>query len=220
MACCSGDFLIPLTGVKKIDMTRRFYILLLAVGLPFYTVGAGWAGSGSGSEAASFLDIPIGAAPAALGSAYTARAEDAYAPVWNPAGLAYADATRLSGTHLAYLAGFHYEYAGLAVPLKNNQGLGASIQYLGADDFVAASEQGNITGTFSTTFAAYSLAYGRMFGPKWSLGLTGKLISEKIADASADGFAGDIGVSDSHATNAWSCSSGCAARPARATHRR
>src|SRR5450631_2020075 len=44
-----------------------------------------WASAGT--EGASFLDIPVGAGPAALGSAYTALATNAYAPVWNPAGL-------------------------------------------------------------------------------------------------------------------------------------
>ena len=42
-----------------------------------------WAASGT--EGASFLDIPVGAGPAALGAAYTAQANDVYAPVWNPA---------------------------------------------------------------------------------------------------------------------------------------
>ena len=34
----------------------------------------------SGTESASFLDIPVGARPAAMGSAYSALATDAYAP--------------------------------------------------------------------------------------------------------------------------------------------
>jgi hypothetical protein len=41
----------------------------------------------SGTKGAAFLDIPVCAGPAALGSAYTALSNDAYAPVWNPAGL-------------------------------------------------------------------------------------------------------------------------------------
>ena len=37
----------------------------------------------SGSEGAAFLDIPVGAGPAALGASYTALANDAYAATWN-----------------------------------------------------------------------------------------------------------------------------------------
>ena len=37
-----------------------------------------WASTGT--EGASFLDIPVGAGPAALGAAYTALATNAYAP--------------------------------------------------------------------------------------------------------------------------------------------
>src|SRR3954465_648025 len=104
-------------------MTRRFGILPLVLAV---CSTLSWGSSGSGTEAASFLDIPVGAAPAAVGSAYTARATDAYAPVWNPAGLAFTDAPRLSATPLAYLAGIHYEYVGAAVPIKEGYGLGAS----------------------------------------------------------------------------------------------
>ncbi len=149
--------------------------------------------AGSGAEGASFLDIPVGSIPASLGSAYTSRATDAYAPVWNPAGLAFLDAFKLSGTHLAYLQGIHYEYLGFAVPWKRN-GLGASVQYLGSGDIQGANEQGTLTGNFSTTFAAYSLAYGHAFTEQWSIGLTGKAITESIADTSARAYAGDVGT--------------------------
>src|SRR5467141_60454 len=57
----------------------------------------------SGTEGAAFLDIPVGAGPAALGSAYSALASDAYAPVWNPAGLGFVSGTEIAGQHLSYL---------------------------------------------------------------------------------------------------------------------
>src|SRR4051812_17281085 len=71
---------------------------------------AGPALSFSGTEGASFLDIPVGARPAALGGAYSALAEDAYAPVWNPGGLSLAPANDLTGMHLSYLEDISYEY--------------------------------------------------------------------------------------------------------------
>src|SRR5579872_802687 len=64
----------------------------------------------SGTEGASFLDIPVGAGPAALGAAYSALATDAYAPTWNPAGLGFVTDNEFSGQHLSYLESINYEY--------------------------------------------------------------------------------------------------------------
>lgn len=57
----------------------------------------------SGTQGAAFLDIPVGGGPAAMGSAYTALATDAYAPTWNPGGLGFLDTPQFSGQHLSYL---------------------------------------------------------------------------------------------------------------------
>ena len=66
---------------------KKVFAAIAVLGLMGQPVRS-WASSGT--EGASFLDIPVGAEPAALGSAYTALATNAYAPVWNPAGLGMA----------------------------------------------------------------------------------------------------------------------------------
>src|SRR5438552_1786029 len=57
----------------------------------------------SGTGGAAFLDIPVGGGPAAMGSAYTALSNDAYAATWNPGGLAFLDSSQFSGQHLSYI---------------------------------------------------------------------------------------------------------------------
>lgn len=150
----------------------------------------------AGTEAASFLDIPFGAGPASLGSAYTALAKDAYAPVWNPAGLAHLETAEFAGTHLSYLQSMHYEQMSGGIPLGENkhQGLGTSIQYLGSGNIDGRTESGEKASDFSATFGAYGLSYGTQWSPALSVGSTIKLISEKIADASAKSFAADFGL--------------------------
>src|ERR1035437_8584456 len=93
-------------------MFRRGFIVCLVL-----AAAATGAWSSSGTEGASFLDIPVGGAPAALGSAYTAQANNAYAPVWNPAGLGFLHSLEFTGMHLSYLGPVSYEHAGLVVPL-------------------------------------------------------------------------------------------------------
>src|SRR3954469_9396506 len=80
-----------------------------------------FAAASVGTEGAAFLDIPVGAGPAAMGAAYTALAKDAYAPVWNPAGLGFLPSTQFSGQHLAYLDTLNYEYASFVMPLGKTQ---------------------------------------------------------------------------------------------------
>ena len=186
---------------------HRLTLFVLIVVLFVINYSTAWATSGT--EGASFLDIPVGAAPAAMGSAYTARATDGYAPVWNPAGLGFADRVSLSATQLFYLQGISYEYLGVAIPaggtfdgdgfsLGNHRGFGASVQYLGSGNIPGYTVDGAgnpvQTGDFSTTFAAYSLAFGQELTPDWSVGVTGKAITESIADTSARAYAGDIGT--------------------------
>ena len=87
-----------------------FFLLSILSGLP--------ARASSGTETAAFLDIPVGAGPAALGAAYSALANDAYAPTWNPGGLGFLPSTQFSGQHLSYVDTLHYEYASFAIPLR------------------------------------------------------------------------------------------------------
>src|SRR5471030_2720987 len=75
----------------------------------------------TGTEAASFLDIPVGAGPAALGSAYTALATNAYAPVWNPAGLGLLNGNEVAAQHLSYLESMHYEYLSFVHPFDKSK---------------------------------------------------------------------------------------------------
>ena len=163
------------------------------------------AASGSGTEGAAFLDIPVGAGPAALGAAYTPLATDAYAATYNPAGLGFLDSTQFSGQHLSYIDTIHYEYLSFGVPLPRSSNcsnpadcpgsaIGGSIQYLGTGDITGRDETGALTGDFSNYYAAYNLAYGKSFNDKLSLGLTGKMISAKLDDVSASAFAADLGT--------------------------
>src|ERR1700690_3713191 len=116
---------------------KRKSSLVLAIG--FLLSATSHVLAAAGTESASFLDIPVGAGPASLGGAYTALANDLYAPVWNPAGLGFLDSTQLGGQHLAYLESIHYEHLGFVIPLKHGMGLGASAQYLGSGDIPGSS---------------------------------------------------------------------------------
>src|SRR5439155_24733072 len=89
---------------------RRVGIRGLAALLCLLALPARFLCASSGTEGASFLDIPVGAGPAALGSAYTPLATNAYAPVWNPAGLGMLSGIEVAVQRLSNFKPIHYEF--------------------------------------------------------------------------------------------------------------
>ncbi|SRR5258706_1128080 len=189
----AGRASLPLAGRTRL-IVLSFSCAFLVSAFPLYAA--------SGTEGASFLDIPVGAGPAALGSAYTALATNAYAPVWNPAGLGSLSGTEFAGQHLAYLESIHYEFFSFVHPFNKEQdsdthrGLGFSVQYLGSGDIARTDidTNGNLlnNGNFSSYFASYNLSYGQTVTDKLALGITGKTIQAKIDDVSASAYAADL----------------------------
>ncbi len=148
----------------------------------------------SGTEGASFLDIPAGGRPAALAGAYSALANDAYAPAWNAAGLGFLPGAQISAMHLDYDGAGGYEFASLVHPLSQRSGLGVSAQYFHAGRADGRDLNGAPTGTFSSYYGAYTVAWGFAINEKFSAGAAAKLIDARLADASARAGAGDAGA--------------------------
>jgi len=170
----------------------------LALGFAIFCLAlTGWLNpvlAASGTEGAAFLDIPVGARPAALGSSYSALASDAYAPVWNPAGLGFLDSTQLAGMHLSYLESISDEFVSFVHPLSPGHSIGVSGQYFSPGDSTGRDINGTLNGDFTGHYGAYSVAYGQSLGDRVALGVTGKVIEARIADVSAHAYAFDIGT--------------------------
>ncbi len=109
------------------NRSAGFIVALISCSIAISGLGTSFASSGE--EGAAFLDIPVGAGPAAMGGAYSALANDAYAPTYNPAGLGFLDSTQLSGQHLSYIDSIAYEYLSFVYPMKKGKSLGVSAQY-------------------------------------------------------------------------------------------
>lgn len=172
----------------KVAAPRRAAVSLLTL-----TLLAAPARAATGEEGASFLDIPVGARPAALGGAYSAEAADGYAPVFNPAGLGALDAKRLALTHLEHLEA-DYEFAGYAHPLAAGGGLGAAVQFYRPGKTAGFDAAGSPTGDFSGHYGAYTLAYGLSAGERVSVGAAGKVVRAAIDGVAATAYAADLGA--------------------------
>ena len=99
----------------------------------------------------------------------------------------------------------NYEYLSFVHPLDNphesstHRGIGFSVQYLGSGDITRTdivpgtdTQDNNVQGTFSSHYASYNLSYGQTLSEKLAVGVTGKMISAKIDDVSANAYAADL----------------------------
>lgn len=152
--------------------------------------------SKSGSAAATFLEIPVGARAIGMGGAFVSCADDATSLYWNPAGAALSSKTGFIASHTDWIAGTKFDFAGLAIPLGLFGTIGASFTSLSVDDMkVRTVEQPEGTGEyFSAGDLAAGITWARRMTDRFSIGFTAKYIHEAIWHESANAFALDAGT--------------------------
>lgn len=152
--------------------------------------------SKSGTTAATFLEIPVSARAVALGSAFSAIANDASSLYWNPAGAARLEQTEVVFTHMNWIADLGFDYSAVAIPLGSFGTVGISFTSLSmADMAVRTIDKPDGTGElFSASSIALGVHYAKNLSDRFSIGFTGKYIQESIWHMSSQAFALDIGV--------------------------
>lgn len=160
-------------------------------------------GKGPGTTTGELLKIPVGARAIGMGEAYTAAANDSSAIFWNPAGMSLAEQKEANFMHSALIEGVHYEHLGFVSP-GEAYSFGASMSYLGYGDIAGYDNiDGSPTGDVSAYSYIFSGAVSRQIGSRLSLGLTGSMIRQKLADASAGTFAANLGALYTLPWNVW-----------------
>jgi hypothetical protein len=152
--------------------------------------------SKTGTTAASFLEISVGAPAVGMGGAFVSLANDATALRWNPSGIARIDKYEAVAMHTEWIAGTNLDFAGLVVPLGEFGTLGLSFTSLNMEDMkVRTVELPDGTGEFfQAGDIAIGLSYARNLTDRFSIGFTGKYIQQKIWHMNAMAFALDIGT--------------------------
>lgn len=150
-----------------------------------------------GGTAAQFLTLPGDARGAALGGAYAALVSDVSSMYWNPAGLAMIPKREAMFSYTAYVADTHHLWGGVAFPLRDGQwGLGVSVANFGFGDqpeYTAEFPEG--TGaTYDVSETAIGLTFAAQFSDRFSMGMTGRLVSQQLARTSSSGFTVDFGT--------------------------
>ncbi|GAG30317.1 unnamed protein product, partial [marine sediment metagenome] len=132
------------------------YVLLLAMAFVLTPSGCLLAALRSGAE---MLTIGIGARPVAMGSAYTASANDINSIHWNPAGLSLMKKREIGATHAEWLLDTKYDFIGLGLPMKNAV-LGFGLVRLDHGTFQGRGLDRQSMGSFDAYDQALSIAAG------------------------------------------------------------
>jgi hypothetical protein len=174
------------------------YLLFIAILFPLlHSIGFSQV-TKTGTTAAKFLSVGIGARANAMGGAFTSIANDASALYWNPAGAA--DLTKYEAmftyTSLFKDLDINLNYLAVVIPTEDWGNFGVSVTALDYGEMDVTTEyypEG--TGEkFSAASYAFGLSYARDITDWFAAGVTVKYITEGIFNSSANGVAFDIGT--------------------------
>jgi len=152
----------------------------------------------TGTTAAKFLSVGIGARANAMGGAFSSIANDASSLYWNPAGAATLDdfEVKFTYTNLYKDLDIDLNYLALVIPAGELGNFGISITAIDYGEMDVTTEyfpEG--TGErFSASSYAFGLSYARHITESFSAGVTIKYVTEGIFNSSANGVAFDIGT--------------------------
>lgn len=154
----------------------------------------------AGTTAMPLLRLGFGAHATAVGEAFTARADDASAVYWNPAGLSGLPSREVFAEHDLYLQDVSINRLAYAHPLGAVDGharkaFGVSLSYLSLNGIEARS--GNTAlpdGTFGASDFVGAASYSQPLNEALTAGVTGKILQQNIGSDRATGYAADFGV--------------------------
>ena len=174
-------------------MIRKFLFIIISL-LVFFDTS--FSQVFSGTTAAQFLKIEVGAKSIGMGGAFVSLANDASALYWNPAGIAKLQNNDVMFSHTYWLAGTNHNFAGVILKLSDQQSIGFSYTSLTVGDMPVRTEMfPDGTGEyFNAADFSIGLSYGLNLTDIFSIGFTGKYIGERIWHMSASAMAFDVGI--------------------------
>ena len=150
----------------------------------------------TGTTAAGFLNIDVGARAVGMGGAYVSMADDATAMYWNPAGIARFSGPQANFTHMRWIADITFDYVGLTIPLRQFGTIGFNATFLRTEEMERTTVY-NPMGTgemFGVGSVAFAVGYAKNLTDRFCIGGNVKVIQEKIYHATATGVAFDVGT--------------------------
>ncbi|MCK4577499.1 MAG: PorV/PorQ family protein [Candidatus Marinimicrobia bacterium] len=150
----------------------------------------------SGTSAAQFLKIGIGARAMALGGAIVAGVDDIYSLYWNPAGITQLSQATMATVYTQWFADVTHQYIGVAVPAGRSSVVGLHAIFVNMDPMeVTTIKDPHGTGEYyDASDLALGMTYAARMTDLFAVGVTGKFIQQSIYNESASTFAFDVGT--------------------------
>jgi hypothetical protein len=148
----------------------------------------------TGTTALPFLKMDQGARAAALGGAYTAAGDDAWAVFYNPASAALLSRQEIVLGHNEWLQGLRNEAAAYVRPLPGGGALFGGMNMLFSGSMDKYDVAGVNTGSFNSQEGALNLGASLPLGGGFYGGAAAKALYQKAASMSAMAWAGDAGL--------------------------
>lgn len=172
---------------------RRFVLGLALAGATLVPTAEALAGD-PGSAGLLSLRLALGARNGAMGDTGVASSFDGSSVFWNPANMTYAEGTQLTLQHMEYLGLFRKESVGITHQTEyGSLGLLFSGFYSEELDRTDDEPAGVALGTFQPYDLVIGLAYAFQTS-QVSVGITGKIVYERIDTYDGVGSAVDIGI--------------------------
>ena len=137
-----------------------------------------------GEAGAIFLLIAPGAGAAGTGEAQVAKADDAYASYYNPAGLGFLSGSEAAGMHVNWLPNLaddiYYDFLTYRKQIDGIGSFGAHLIFLNLGSQVQTDAEGNELGNFNSNMWAITTSLGTSLNKTSSIGVGFKIIQQNL----------------------------------------
>lgn len=177
---------------KTLILTLSVFMLLMVSEAYALDISYKQTQADAGLPGEYLTNFGVNARALAMGKAYTALANDASAPYWNPAGLGQLNWKEATFLYANLFSGTSLSYLGYAHPFLERNVLGLSWISLGTGDIEKTDVFGDVLGNFSDKENTYYISYARKIGEKFDAGTNIKIITQDIDIYSAFGYGIDL----------------------------
>lgn len=150
----------------------------------------------AGKSGVAFLKLGVSGRALAMGEAMSANVSGAAATYYNPAGILSplgGSSTQLMFMHKEWIQETRVEFLAASIPLGSDDAIGFALNSTTISDIEIRTRPGTPEGTFTARNFSLGASYAHSFSEDLRVGLTGKLLYQKILVDESSGFAFDIG---------------------------
>jgi hypothetical protein len=171
-------------------MKKIFIVLTFLIIIPAFVFGQN---DGPGNTGLAFLKLGIGARAIAMGDAFSSLADDGTAVIYNPARLNAGDKNNVTLMYNTSMLDMKTSFVGAKVKI-NKFGLWFGLIKTGVEGIEVRTAPGDVQDYFDSQNLSLGLSLCYEIYKNVTLGLTSKLIYEKIFVDEASGVGFDIGT--------------------------